>query len=394
MDIKELRREFHKIPETGFKEYKTTRKIISYLKNFENGKLIFGKRLYGESEVSSDADIDEGYTGSLIEFGHAPFFMFRSDIDALPVLESTSDEHVPKNLGFRSEIDGNMHACGHDGHISIALKLAEKFNEEPNLYSGRGVRILFQPAEEGVQGAAKIPEFVTKDVDNMIGYHIGLGEPEGFIGVGSTNFLGVKKLLVKFFGKSAHAANNPENGISALNMALAFINLNRTLIEDSKKKRVMNIGMIHGGNALNIVMDEITLGIDLRAIDNDVLDEMYETILKTSRNISEAVGGSSTVEIIGEARGYVEENRELTEKLSKNLRDAGFKTTLNPNFGASEDVTKYILDVKENGGKAIHLLFGADLAGSHHSSTFDFDDENLEKYFNATLLTYESMLKN
>lgn len=74
MDIKELRREFHKIPETGFKEYKTTRKIISYLKNFENGKLIFGKRLYGKSEVSNDADIDEGYTGALIEFGHAPFF--------------------------------------------------------------------------------------------------------------------------------------------------------------------------------------------------------------------------------------------------------------------------------------------------------------------------------
>lgn len=394
MDIKELRREFHKIPETGFEEYKTTRKIISYLKNMEHGKLVFGKALYGESEVSNDADIDEGYTGALIEFGHAPFFMFRADIDALPVLESTSDEHIPKNLGFRSEIDGNMHACGHDGHISIALKLAEKFNAEPSLYSGRGVRILFQPAEEGVQGAAKIPEFVTKDVDKMIGYHIGLGEPEGFIGVGSTNFLGVKKLLVKFFGKAAHAANNPENGISALNMALAFINLNRTLIEDSKKKRVMNIGMIHGGNALNIIMDEITLGIDLRAIDNDVLDEMYETILKTSRNISEAIGGSSTVEIIGEARGYVEKDGELTEKLSKSLRDAGFKTTLNPNFGASEDVTKYILDVKENGGKAIHLLFGADLAGSHHSSTFDFNDDNLEKYFNATLLTYESMLKN
>lgn len=394
MDIKELRREFHGIPEIGFKEYKTTKRIISYLKNMENGKLIYGKALYGEAEISNDADIDEGYTGALIEFGQAPFFMFRADIDALPVLESSSDEHIPKKLGFRSTIEGNMHACGHDGHISIALKLAEKFNADPSLYSGRGVRILFQPAEEGVQGAAKIPEFVTKDVDKMIGYHIGLGEPEGFIGVGSTNFLGVKKLFVKFFGKAAHAANNPEDGISALNMALAFINLNRTLIEDSKKKRVMNIGMIHGGNAMNIIMDEITLGIDLRSIDNDVLDEMYETILKTSRSISESIGGSSSIKIEGEARGYVEEDGDLMDKVSNKLENAGIKTTINPNFGASEDVTKYILDVKKNGGKAIHLLFGADLAGSHHSSTFDFNDDNLEKYYEATLLTYKSMLED
>ena len=141
MDIKELRREFHRIPEIGFKEYKTTKRIISYLKNMENGKLIYGKALYGEAEISNDTDIDEGYTGALIEFGQAPFFMFRADIDALPVLESSSDEHIPKKLGFRSTIEGNMHACGHDGHISIALKLAEKFNADPSLYLGRGVRI-------------------------------------------------------------------------------------------------------------------------------------------------------------------------------------------------------------------------------------------------------------
>lgn len=390
MDLIKTRREFHKIPETDFKEVKTTKLIIKKLE--EMGiKPIYGGDIYKDCS-EKNATIENGYTGAVVEFGHAPFTLFRADIDGLPVTESDSINHMPTKLGFKSTHVGNMHACGHDGHITLGLKLAEYFKENKSLYKDRGVRILFQPAEEGVKGAAKMNDNITKDVDKVIGFHIGLGEPAGFIGVGSTNFYGVKKLELTFFGNAAHACNNPENGISALDMALAFINLTRSFTFDSKDKRIMNIGMIHGGNALNIVMDKITLGIDLRSINNDKLNDMYEKILSSSKAISESIGGSSELKIIGEACGYIEDDLKLVEKVENHLNEIGIKTSTTPDFGASEDVTKYMVEVKKNGGKAIHLLLGADLGGSHHSSTFDFDDEKLVDYFDAIKETYIAMV--
>lgn len=391
MDLIKTRREFHEIPETGFNEIKTTKLIIKKLRQM-GIEPIYGGDIYN-TEKSSDKTILNGYTGALVEFGHAPYTLFRADIDGLPVTESESEKHVPKKLGFISKNVGNMHACGHDGHITMGLALAEYFKNDQTLYKDRGVRILFQPAEEGVQGAQSMSDKITKDVDKVIGFHIGLGEPAGYIGVGSTNFYGVKKLELTFYGKAAHACNNPEGGISALDMALAFINLTRSFTFDALDKRIMNIGMIHGGNALNIVMDKITLGIDLRSVNNEKLEDMYQKILKSSKAISESIGGSSELKIIGEAKGYIETDLELVKKIESNLNKIGIKTTTTPDFGASEDVTKYIIDVKKNGGKAIHLLLGADLPGSHHSSTFDFDDAALEEYFKAIVETYKTIVK-
>lgn len=390
MDLIETRREFHKIPETGFNEIKTTKLIIEKLRKM-GIEPIFGGEIY-KRDNKKDMTLENGYTGALVEFGHAPFTLFRADIDGLPVTESESENHTPKKLGFISQNVGNMHACGHDGHITMGLALAECFKNDESLYKNRGVRILFQPAEEGVQGAESMSDKITEDVDKVIGFHIGLGEPGGYIGVGSTNFYGVKKLELSFYGKAAHACNNPEGGTSALDMALSFINLTRSFTFDSKDKRIMNIGMIHGGNALNIVMDKITLGIDLRSVNNEKLDDMYDKILKSSKAISESIGGTSELKIIGEAKGYVETDLELVKKVEENLNKIGIKTTTTPDFGASEDVTKYIIDVKENGGKAIHLLLGADLPGSHHSSTFDFDDNALADYLKAILETYKTIL--
>lgn len=392
MDLIKIRREFHRIPETDFCEIKTTKKIIAYLEKLD-GTLTYGKHLYELSDENDIKDIDEGYTGALIRFGHAPYALFRADIDALPIKECESADHVPAKLGFISEHDGFMHACGHDGHIALALGLAEYFNAHKSLYQNRGIKILFQPAEEGVYGAAKMPKSITDDVDTMLGYHIGLGEPEGYIGVGSTDFYGVKKLSITFMGKAAHSANNPEDGISALDMALAFIDLTRSITFDAKHRRLMNIGMINGGTARNIIMSEITLGIDARSVDNDAIEIMYHQIESAAKSASEALGGEYQLKTVASALGYTEDNTELTKRISEALNAKNFKTTPNPDFGASEDVTKYMKEVKANGGRAIHLLLGAKLAGSHHSSKFDFNDSNLQNYFVAIIIAYHTMIE-
>lgn len=142
MDLISYRRLFHKIPELGFEEVKTTKEIIKILENL-NCKLYYGKAIYEDGAESDMSDIEKGYTGVVAEFGKAPYFLFRADIDALKIKETEDVTHIPNLFGFAST-NNNMHACGHDGHIALALSLCERFSE-----SGDSVRVLFQPAEEG-----------------------------------------------------------------------------------------------------------------------------------------------------------------------------------------------------------------------------------------------------
>lgn len=181
MDLVLYRRLFHKIPELGFEEVKTTKEIIKILENF-NCKLYYGRALYESGAESKMSDIDKGFTGVMAEFGTAPYFLFRADIDGLKIKETDDITHLPNTFGFAST-NGNMHACGHDGHIALALSLCERFSK-----SGEAARVLFQPAEEGVRGARSMADFITEDVGGFLSYHIGLGEENGHIGVGTTDF--------------------------------------------------------------------------------------------------------------------------------------------------------------------------------------------------------------
>lgn len=384
MDLVLYRRLFHKIPELGFEEVKTTKEIIKILKNF-NCKLYYGRALYESGAESKMSDIDKGFTGVMAEFGTAPYFLFRADIDGLKIKETSDITHLPNTFGFAST-NGNMHACGHDGHIALALSLCERFSK-----SGEAVRVLFQPAEEGVRGARSMADFITEDVGGFLSYHIGLGEQKGYIGVGTTDFLSTTKLDMSFFGKAAHAANAPEKGISALTIAMAFIDMIKDLTIDAHSKKFINIGIINGGGQRNAVMDTITLGMDLRSDSDEAMDEMLSSMEKIARCVSEAKGASYEMKVLAKANAYKEENYELIDRVIEKLNANEIKTHRMPSFGASEDVTFYLKKLKSLGVPAMHMMLGTNLKGPHHSDIFDFDEEDLEFFYKAIGLAYEEM---
>lgn len=384
MDLVLYRRLFHKIPELGFEEVKTTKEIIKILENF-NCKLYYGRALYESGAESKISDIDKGFTGVMAEFGAAPYFLFRSDIDGLKIKETSDITHLPNTFGFAST-NGNMHACGHDGHIALALALCEHFSK-----TGESVRVLFQPAEEGVSGARSMADFITEDVGGFLSYHIGLGEKKGYIGVGTTDFLATTKLDMSFFGKAAHAANAPEKGISALTIAMSFIDMIKDLTIDAHSKKFINIGIINGGGQRNAVMDKITLGMDLRSDSDEAMDEMLSSMEKIARCVSEAKGASYEMNVLAKANAYKEENYELIDRVIEKLNANEIKTHRLPSFGASEDVTFYLKKLKSRGVPAMHMMLGTNLKGPHHSDTFDFDEEDLEFFYKAIGLAYEEM---
>lgn len=200
-ELIQLRRDFHRHPEQGWTEYLTTYKIAKYLEEL-------GWEVYiGEDVVKSDArmglpsfdylkycerralsegvekkylsKMSGGLTGVVAEWklnekGEGPITAFRFDMDALDIQESKNQKHVPFENQFDSEYAGNMHACGHDGHITMGLGLARFITENYKQLCLNGtVRLLFQPAEEGCRGAlAMVEKGWLDDVDYLLSGHL------------------------------------------------------------------------------------------------------------------------------------------------------------------------------------------------------------------------------
>src|SRR5690606_36448345 len=146
--------------------------------------------------------------------------VLRFDIDALAVRESDDPVHAPVAQGFASGIDGYSHACGRDGHAAIGLGVARRVDRlVGQLPLGLGVRIVFQPAEEGTRGAAAL---VDAGWLRGAGWFFGLlldaleGLPAGTVVPGTRRILATEKLDVVLTGTASHAAESPELGRDAL----------------------------------------------------------------------------------------------------------------------------------------------------------------------------------
>ncbi|HFO9368783.1 TPA: M20/M25/M40 family metallo-hydrolase, partial [Escherichia coli] len=173
--LQKWRREFHHIPESGWCEFITTSKIITILRGMGWQVITGNKYLSTEYIMGRNAtevadsikravdsgvphellDEMDGFTGcvALWDTGkNGAVTAFRFDIDCVQVSESKSKDHIPEKMGFASIHSGLMHACGHDGHISIGLGLAQWVSENNHKLCGK-IKLIFQAAEEGVRGA-------------------------------------------------------------------------------------------------------------------------------------------------------------------------------------------------------------------------------------------------
>jgi amidohydrolase len=245
----EWRRHLHQRPELGFKEQLTAEFISQKLQEWG-----FEQTLDPSVPLRYQTGIAKtGIVATISSNCPGPVFGIRADMDALPIQE---ENDVP----YRSQHDGMMHACGHDGHTAIALGTAYYLAHHREDFAGT-VKIIFQPAEEGPGGAKPmIEEGVLKnpDVEAMIGLHLWNNLPLGTVGVRSGALMAaVECFNCNIFGKGGHGAM-PHQTVDSIVVSAQIVNALQTIVArnvDPIDSAVVTVGTLHAGTALNVIAD-------------------------------------------------------------------------------------------------------------------------------------------
>ena len=268
-----------------------------------------------------------------------------------------------------------MHACGHDGHVGIAVELAERLTADPPAAT---VRMVFQPAEEGGRGARAVAASgVLDDVDLLVAVHLGLGLPTGSVLPSVDGLLANSKLRALFHGRAAHAALAPQDGRNALlgaaSAALALAGLTRVAGHDTR----VSVGRISGGTVPNVVPDLAELLLETRADDGAVNADLEARARAMLAGAATMHGLTVDIELIGSVTTALADAAARSQVAAAAVA-AGLQLTGPAEGGiASDDATALMRRVQAHGGIATYTGIGADLAGPHHTPHFDLDEAAL-----------------
>ncbi|MCH6265404.1 amidohydrolase [Neobacillus citreus] len=399
MNVIDLRRDFHRYPELGFTEFRTASKVVEVLEGL--GFYV----LYGEDAIDSNSrrgvptkrELDEAYAraikcganleiiekmkggntavvGELKGKKEGPTVAFRFDMDALPIHESNDEDHYPHAEEFSSEFSGNMHACAHDGHTAMGLLLAERLADRE--FAGT-LKLIFQPAEEGGRGGyAMSQKGIVDDVDFLFCSHLGLDLPLGEVHGGNSKFLASSKMKAYFYGVPSHAGGTPEKGRNALlGAATALLNIHAIPRFSGGTTRV-NVGILEGGTAANIIASEASMVIDVRSDRAEIKDELEERVKSIVEHCALMHGLTSKIDIIGEAT-TIQPDLELVSVVLEEAKQidgfTSFKEDCDISLG-SEDASFLIKRVQDRGGKGTYMNIGSPLPAPHHHHKFDIDE--------------------
>jgi amidohydrolase len=275
-DLVQWRRGFHQRPELAFTEKLTSEFVIRKLQ---------------EWGIPHQTEIAETGVVALIE-GETPgkVLGIRADMDALPVQE---ENDVP----YRSQHDGIMHACGHDGHTAIALGTAYYLWQHRQDITGT-VKIIFQPAEEGPGGAKPMIEagvLKNPDVDAMIGLHLWNNLPLGTIGVKEGALMAAVELFkCHLQGKGGHGAM-PHQTIDAVVLSAQIVNALQTIVArniDPTDSAVVTVGELKAGSAMNVIADSAYLSGTVRYFNTDLENYMGQRVEAIIAGICQSHGAS------------------------------------------------------------------------------------------------------
>ena len=368
-ELRQMRRDLHKIPELGLKEYKTSAYIREKLTSF------------GITEL--ETWLETGVVAVIRGKGKKEAVAFRADMDALPVTEQTGCD-------FTSEHVGCMHACGHDGHVTVLLGFAKYLQEHKDELEN-DVVLIFQPAEEGPGGAQLLVDaglFEKHPVRCIIGCHIFPQVPQGKVACRKGAMMARNgEVDVHIYGESAHGAQ-PQLGHDAVLAAGAVITGLHTILSRNVSplgSGVLTFGAIHGGEACNIIAKEVKLEGTMRAFS----DEAYETMTKRVQEVASGIAagyGCKGEAVFRHMYRVVDNDPKLVELLQEVAEDNYEET---PPYMLAEDFSLYLQKVT---GMFFFLGIGnAEKGYTHslHSAQFQFDEEILA----LGVETYAKLLK-
>jgi len=270
-----IRRELHKNPELGFGEFKTSGLIRSFLEEL-------GLDVSGFAGTGLAATINGKENKKTVAI--------RADMDALPIKEENTFEFASKNVG-------KMHACGHDGHMAIVLGAAYVLTRLREFLNGN-VKLIFQPAEEGLGGAeVMVNEGVLYNpkVDAIIGAHVSPLINTGLISVKKGPVMASPtEFEIEITGRSGHAAQ-PENAVNPITIGAAVIERFKSIIKpggDSLKKAILTVTCFNAGSAFNIIPDSVTLKGTIRTFDADICKFVKDSMEEILREETQKAGAT------------------------------------------------------------------------------------------------------
>ena len=362
------RHDFHKFPEVSNREVKTSEKIARHLESLG----IKVKRNVGV----------HGVVGILEGTSKGKVVALRADMDALPITENN-------NLPFQSVNEGVMHACGHDGHMSILMATAEILSKN-NDFQGT-VKFIFQGAEEGPppgeEGGARmmIKEGVLKDpdVDAIFGLHIAAQLPMNKIYYKPRGFYASSsRFTIKVVGTQAHGGT-PWLSVDPIVITAQIINSIQTIISResdlTKEPAVISFGKVEGGNRFNIIPGEVNLVGTIRSLDYDMRDYIKKRIIELSQGIAESFGGNAIVEIDDGADITYNDPDMMNKMLPSIKKSAGSDNVILSNAKTlAEDYAYYLNEIPgflfELGAYNTNETREAP---AHHTPDFFIDDNSM-----------------
>jgi amidohydrolase len=352
-----MRRDLHRHPEVAWTERRTTYRIAEALK--EHGL---------EPRVRPDG------IGLLVEIGFGrPVVGFRADIDALPIQEETG---VP----YRSQVDGLMHACGHDAHAAIGVGIARTLAALDDLPGA--ARIIFQPAEEDIpSGAARlVEEGAHHGLDAIFAYHVDPSIPAGTFGlrVGPITSA-ADKIHIRLSGPGGHTSR-PDRTVDLVNVAARVVtDLPARLTEELGPDRHLTLvfGRISGGGAANAIPSVVKISGTARVREVDVWRDLPDLIEQYLKEIATSYGAGVELDY---RRGSPPVNNDgsvidvIRQAATEALGSEGVRPT--PQSMGSEDFSWFLEDVP---GALVRLGVGKnDHPVDVHSPTFDLDEAAIE----------------
>ena len=288
--LTETYKQLHRNPELSHHEEKTSAYLAGELRKAgytvteHVGKYQDGTQAYGVVAV--------------LENGAGPRLLIRTDMDALPVEEKTGLDYAStvRATNPQGQDVGVMHACGHDIHITVLLGTAREMAARKSAWHGTLV-LIGQPSEETIDGARAMladglyqrfgtPDFVLSEHDSSVHAAGSIAIKGGALAASSTS------IDVTMRGVGAHGSA-PQNGKDPVLMAAEFVVLAQSIVSrqiDPQQPAVLTVGTIHGGAKRNIIPEEVTMGLTLRAYSDKVRDQIIADVRRTAEGIAVGYG--------------------------------------------------------------------------------------------------------
>ncbi len=357
-----LRRDFHMHPELGYQEVRTAGIVAHELSSLG-------------LEVTTGI-AETGVVSVLEGNSPGPTVLLRFDMDALPVQEETAKE-------YSSTRPGVMHACGHDGHVSVGLTVAQILESRKKLLHGRA-KLVFQPAEEGLRGAERMIEagvLESPTPEHTLALHIWNDLPVGTIAIVPGPLMaGGEIFQIKLVGRGGHGAM-PNETVDPIIAASQVVSALQSIVSrniNPLQSAVVSVTTFHAGEAFNVIPQTAELRGTIRTFDPQVRDTVLKRFHEVVNGIAQGMGCTAEIQT-NRLTPTVVNDPILAERLARRVREELPEAVLRTSYQTmiSEDMAYMMEQVP-----GVFMLVGGanpveSLDYPHHHPKFDFDERAL-----------------